>query len=153
MLQTGLLFWGGLRGYWQIMAFLFARDWPLQSPYCHYQPIFIVLCSTRRLDFLGLSYFCFICVCVGRHGAHARARVFVCVLYVKHNMSVSVEAAKGRTAHNNGWNQANGMALDTWKPFIWYHSTDSAPAITTSPSTPIKVPPTSCGQCPSHFTS
>jgi hypothetical protein len=25
------------------------------------------------------------------------------------------EAAKGRTAHNNGWNGANGM---TWKPFV-----------------------------------
>ena len=31
-------------------------------------------------------------------------------------MSVSVEAAEGRTAHNDGWNRANGMASNTWKP-------------------------------------
>jgi hypothetical protein len=47
-----------------------------------------------------------------------------------------VEAAEEeRTAHNNGWNRANGMASNIWK---------SAPAITTSPSSPIKVPPTYC---------
>ena len=57
------------------------------------------------------------------------------------------EAAEGRTAHNNGWNRAYGMASNTRKPCvwcIWYHSTYSAPAITTSPSSPIKVPPTFC---------
>ena len=48
-----------------------------------------------------------------------------------------------------GQNGANGMASN-WKPWktyvwcIWYHSTDSTPAITTSSSSPIKVPPTSC---------
>jgi hypothetical protein len=29
----------------------------------------------------------------------------------------TVEAAEGRTAHNNGWNGANGMASNTWKPW------------------------------------
>ena len=46
-----------------------------------------------------------------------------------------VEAAKGRTACNNGCNGANGMALNTWKPCvwcIWYHSTYSTSAITKS---------------------
>jgi hypothetical protein len=28
-----------------------------------------------------------------------------------------VEAAQWRTAHNNGWNRANGMASNTWK--LW----------------------------------
>ena len=58
-----------------------------------------------------------------------------------------VEAAEGRTAHNNVWNGAIGMALNTWKLCgwcIWYHFTNSALAITMSPSSPIKVPPTSC---------
>jgi hypothetical protein len=26
--------------------------------------------------------------------------------------------AEGRTAHNNGWNGANGMASNTWKPCV-----------------------------------
>ena len=30
----------------------------------------------------------------------------------------AVEAAEGRTAHNNGWNGANGMASNTQKPCI-----------------------------------
>jgi hypothetical protein len=42
--------------------------------------------------------------------------------------------AEGRTAHNNVWNGANGMASNH---VFTYHSTDSAPAITTSPSTPV----------------
>ena len=54
-------------------------------------------------------------------------------------MCEAVEAADTRTAHNNGW---NGVASNTWKPPVYYHST---PAITMSPSSPIKVPPTSCG--------
>jgi hypothetical protein len=47
------------------------------------------------------------------------------------------------------------MASNTWKPWkpcvgcIWYHSTNSAPAITMSLSSTIKVPPTSCG-CHHH---
>ena len=55
--------------------------------------------------------------------------------------------AEGRTAHNNGWNGANVMASNTWKPWkkcvwcIWYHS---APVINTSLFSPMKVPPTSC---------
>ena len=28
-----------------------------------------------------------------------------------------VEAAEGRTAHNNGWNGLNGMSSNTWKPY------------------------------------
>ena len=28
------------------------------------------------------------------------------------------EAAEGRTAHNNGWNGANGMASNTWKSYV-----------------------------------
>jgi hypothetical protein len=43
-----------------------------------------------------------------------------------------------------------GMAFNTWQLFvwcIWYHSTYSAPDITTAPSSPIKVPPTSCDLC------
>jgi hypothetical protein len=50
-------------------------------------------------------------------------------------------------AANNGQNGANGMASNTWKPWkpcVWYHSTDSTPVISTSPSSPIKVPPNSC---------
>ena len=53
-------------------------------------------------------------------------------------VSLSVEAGEGRMAHNNVWNRANGMD-------DLIHSLNSAPAITTSPSSPIKVPPTSCG--------
>ena len=57
------------------------------------------------------------------------------------------EVAEWRTAHNNVWDRANAMVSNTWEPrvwCIWYHSTDSAPGITTSPSSPTKVPPTSC---------
>ena len=46
-----------------------------------------------------------------------------------------VVAAEGRTALNNVWNGANKMVSNTW---------NSTPAITTSPSSPVKVPPTSC---------
>jgi hypothetical protein len=56
-----------------------------------------------------------------------------------------VEAAEGRMAHN-GWNGVDGMVSNTWKPCvwcIWYHSTYLAPTITTSPSSPIKVSPSS----------
>ena len=59
----------------------------------------------------------------------------------------AVEAAEGRTAHNNGWNRANGKASNTWKICVWcicYHSSYYARAIATNPSSPIKVPPTSC---------
>lgn len=58
-----------------------------------------------------------------------------------------IVSAEERTAHNNGQNGANGMESNTWKPWIsciWYHSTNSAPATTTSLSFPNKVPPTSC---------
>jgi hypothetical protein len=58
-----------------------------------------------------------------------------------------VEAAEGRPVHNNDWKGANGMALNTRKPcFIYlipFHY--SAPAITMSLSSPIEVPPSSCG--------
>ena len=30
----------------------------------------------------------------------------------------AVEAAKGSSAHNNGWNRANRMASNTWKPCV-----------------------------------
>ena len=64
-------------------------------------------------------------------------QLWLCVLYK------SVEAAKGRTAHNNGWIGVNWMAsnhvLDATD------STNSATFITMSPSSPVKVPPTSCG--------
>ena len=49
---------------------------------------------------------------------------------------MSVEAAEGRTAHNNVWNGADGMASTTWKPRIWSHSTNSTPVITTKPVQP-----------------
>lgn len=45
------------------------------------------------------------------------------------------------------WHGTYGMASNTWKPCawcIWIHSTDSAPVITTSPPSPIKMSPTSC---------
>ena len=36
---------------------------------------------------------------------------------------IPMEAAEGRTAHNNGWNGANGMVLTTCLiPFHWLHS-------------------------------
>ena len=74
------------------------------------------------------------------------------VAKLKHTCYISnsfpqVEVAEGRAAHNNGWNGKNGMASNTWKPSvwcIWNHSIYSAAAITTRPSSPIKVPPTSC---------
>jgi hypothetical protein len=56
------------------------------------------------------------------------------------------EAAEGRTAHNNGWNGANGMASNTWKPFVGcvlYHSTNTTPTITMKLSSPIKSHPPS----------
>ena len=60
--------------------------------------------------------------------------------------------------HSHPWNETLTYALwssrqpihkgyRSWKScvwFIWYHSPYSTPAITTSPSSPIKVPPTSC---------
>jgi hypothetical protein len=49
------------------------------------------------------------------------------VCYLRRHTSTSVEAAEGRTAHNNGWIMAA-------------HNN----AITTSLSSPFKVPPTSC---------
>jgi hypothetical protein len=58
---------------------------------------------------------------------------FVFHIYSRVNIR-PVEAAEGRMAHY--W--TNGMAS------IWCHWTHSAPAVTTSPSSPIKVPPTSC---------
>ena len=64
--------------------------------------------------------------------------------------SRSVEAADGRTAHNNGQNRANGMASNTSMCLMYlipFHSFLSSPAITTSLSSPIKVPPTSCAVC------
>lgn len=56
-------------------------------------------------------------------------------------MCVSVKAP------NNGRNGTNGMASNTWKRVwsIWFHSTDSTPFLTTSPSSPVKVPPSHCG--------
>ena len=62
------------------------------------------------------------------------------------------KAAEGKTANNIVWKGANGMASSTWKLClwcIWYHSTDSVPAITTSLYFPIRVPPTSCDKVPS----
>ena len=43
-----------------------------------------------------------------------------------------VEAAEGRTAHNNIWNGVNGMVSNSWFPYGWDYSTDSIPAITMS---------------------
>jgi nitrogen fixation protein len=31
---------------------------------------------------------------------------------------IPVEAAEGKTAHNNGWNKVNEMASNTWKPCV-----------------------------------
>ena len=44
----------------------------------------------------------------------------------------SEEAAEGRTSHNNGWSEWNGIK-----------HLETAPPITTGLSPPIKVPPTS----------
>ena len=66
----------------------------------------------------------------------------------QYSVCVSVEVAEGRTALNNVRNGGNGMASNPWKP--WKQlcaSTHSAPVITTSLSSPIKVPPTSCDLC------
>jgi hypothetical protein len=61
------------------------------------------------------------------------------------NMAIwhTQEAAEGRMVHNNGQNRANGMT-NTWKPCVWCIWYNSTPAITTSPCSPINVPPTSC---------
>ena len=43
------------------------------------------------------------------------------------------------------WREDSGMVSNTWKPLVWCvwkHSIDSVPAITVSPSSPIKVLPT-----------
>lgn len=32
---------------------------------------------------------------------------------------ISVEAAEGRTAHDNGWTGVNRLACNTWKPHVW----------------------------------
>jgi hypothetical protein len=60
---------------------------------------------------------------------------------------MSQEASVGRAAQNNVRNGANGMVSNTWKPFfemdlIQFHLFHLF--INTSPSSPIKVPPTSC---------
>ena len=52
---------------------------------------------------------------------------------LRHRKTEPVEAAEGRTAHNNVWIGANGMASNTWKPwkpmclmylipFYWFRS-------------------------------
>jgi hypothetical protein len=35
-----------------------------------------------------------------------------------HYTTNTVEAAEGRTTHNNGRNRANGIASNTWKPCV-----------------------------------
>ena len=71
-------------------------------------------------------------------GKHWFRLLFICV---------SQQAADWRLTITS-WNRANGIGSNTWQPCfwcIWYHSTDSAPFITTSRFSQSKVPPTSCG--------
>ena len=56
---------------------------------------------------------------------------------------------EGRRANNYVWNGVTGMATNTWKLCVWcvrYHSINTIPAITMSPSSPIKVPVVSTHQ-------
>jgi hypothetical protein len=64
----------------------------------------------------------------------------------KRNAYTLVEAAEWRMAHNNVWHGVNGMVSNTWKPCVCvqYYFSNSVPAITKSPSSPIKVPSAAC---------
>jgi hypothetical protein len=65
--------------------------------------------------------------------------VFVCV---------SQEAAEGgRLIIMAGPERSKWKSIKSCVLCIWYHSTYSTPSIPMSPSSPIKVPPTSCGVC------
>lgn len=46
------------------------------------------------------------------------SRVFVVDIGSVLTVCVSQEAAEERTAHNNGWNGEDQMALNKWKPCV-----------------------------------
>jgi hypothetical protein len=55
------------------------------------------------------------------HVTRIKPLIFIEKVHQVHHRALSppcevhpVQAAEGRTAHNNGWNGANGMASNTW---------------------------------------
>ena len=75
--------------------------------------------------------------------SHPQESVVWAVSSLQHT-SLPQEAVEGRMTHNNGWNGVTGMVSNTWEPCVWWvwYFIYSVP--TMSPSSPIKVTPTSC---------
>jgi hypothetical protein len=71
----------------------------------------VVWSDETKIGLFGMNYTC----CVWRKKDEYNPKNTILNHSASLHICGPVEAAEGRTAHNNGWNGANGMASNTWK--------------------------------------